>query len=195
MIDQRGYLPTEDHQQAARPVKTRSLPLCLGANHWKEGTMSSELAAVVPGEHGGVLLCRNCGQTLIADDEGRGCKRCNWYEEWEEGEPSEWVQIVYGDPRPVGIDQSARVARVVEFTRLVAGYAVEFDDMEVIPPTATSKAVISIAGHSAPAEDLYRRLEEQAAGFGMTAEEFLELGLAAERLLSELNDPPEERQG
>jgi hypothetical protein len=71
----------------------------------------------VPGEHGGVLVCRNCGQTLTADDEGRGCKRCNWYEEWEEGEPSEWVQIVYGDRRPVGINQSERDVRAAESRR------------------------------------------------------------------------------
>jgi hypothetical protein len=36
-------------------------------------------------------------------------------------------------------------------------------------------------------------IEEDAAGFGMTAEEFLEIGLGTEGLLNELNDPPDER--
>jgi hypothetical protein len=36
-------------------------------------------------------------------------------------------------------------------------------------------------------------IEEGAADFGMTAEEFIEVGLGAERLLNELNDPPDER--
>jgi hypothetical protein len=82
-----------------------------------------------------------------------------------------------------------RHARVVEFTPLVAGYALEFDDMEVIPPTATSKAMLSTAGHSAPADFVYEVLEVMAAGFGMTAEEFLELEIVM-RLLSEFNEPP-----
>ena len=64
--------------------------------------------------------------------------------------------------------------------------------MEVIPPTATSKGLIRIAGHSAPADFVYRMIEVKAAGFGMTAEEFLELGIGAERLLCEFNEPPDE---
>ena len=55
-----------------------------------------------------------------------------------------------------------------------------------------TKPMISIAGVSAPADYLYRRIEEEAAGFGITAEEFLEIGLGAAWLLSELNDQPEE---
>jgi hypothetical protein len=90
-------------------------------------------------------------------------------------------------------DQAARDARVVEFIRLVEGYAFDFDDMGVLPATATSKAMISIAGRSAPADRLYRIVEERAADFGMTAKEFLEVGLGAEKLLNELNDPPDER--
>ena len=53
-------------------------------------------------------------------------------------------------------------------------------DMEpamVIPPTATSKGLIRIAGRSAPADYVYRMIEVKASGFGMTAEEFLELGI------------------
>jgi hypothetical protein len=45
----------------------------------------------------------------------------------------------------------------------------------------------------APADRLYRLIEGDAPGFGMTAEEFLEIGLGAEGLPNELNDPPDER--
>jgi hypothetical protein len=150
--------------------------------------MSNELAVVVPGEHGDVLVCRNCGQTLTANDEGRGCKRCNWYQEWEEGEPSEWVQIVYGDPRPVGIDQSERDVRAAEFIRALLGKTLDVYDMEVHPPTTTSGATITVD------DDVYRALEERAALSGMTAQELLEAGLGAAMLLGELNDPPEEQE-
>jgi hypothetical protein len=62
----------------------------------------------------------------------------------------------------------------------------------VIPPTPTSKGLIRSAGLSAPADYVYRMIEVKASGFGMTAEEYLELRIGAIRLLSELNDPPEE---
>jgi hypothetical protein len=45
----------------------------------------------------------------------------------------------------------------------------------------------------ARADRLYRLIKEDAAGFGITAEEFLEIGLGAEGLLNELNDRPYER--
>jgi hypothetical protein len=67
-----------------------------------------------------------------------------------------WDDVRLCTTKDEGVDgRSALDARVVEFTRLVAGYALDFDDMEVIPATATSKAMISIAGLSVPAEYLY----------------------------------------
>jgi hypothetical protein len=62
-------------------------------------------------------------------------------------------------------DQAVRDACVVEFIRLVEGYAMDVDDIEVNPATATSTAMISIAGKGAPADFLYHVVEEGAAGF------------------------------
>jgi hypothetical protein len=145
-----------------------SIPISWG-KLWEEGTMSNELEIVVPGEYGDVLVCRHCGQTLTANSENRGCKRCNWYEEWAEAEPSEWVQIVYRDPRPVGIDQSARDARAAEFIRHLLGVTLDVYDVEIHPPTATSKPAITFND-----DDDYQALEERAARSGMTVEELLE---------------------
>jgi hypothetical protein len=54
------------------------------------------------------------------------------------------------------VDDHACEARVVEFSRLVEGYAFDFDDMEVIPATATSKAMFRPGADCAPADRLYR---------------------------------------
>ena len=52
-------------------------------------------------------------------------------------------------------DQAVRDARAAEFIRLIEGYAWDFDDIEVIPATATSKAMIRTRAGCAPADRLY----------------------------------------
>ena len=144
------------------------------------------LEIAVPTERGNpILACRKCLELVSGVPGGRGCKSCNWYLDWD----ASWDDV---RQYPMTDKESERDARLVEFTRLVAGYTLEFDDMEVIPPTAASKGLIRIAGHSAPADFLYRMIEVKASRFSMTAEEFLELGIGAIRLLSEFHDPPEE---
>jgi hypothetical protein len=85
-------------------------------------------------------------------------------------------------------DQAAHEARTLEFIRLLMGRALDVYDVEVHPPTATRGATITVD------DDVYQALEERGARSGMSAQELLEAGLGAAMLLSELDDPPEERE-
>jgi hypothetical protein len=117
------------------------------------------------------IVASQAAQAIVIVDAGAATGPPDWDASWDDVRSYKDVMTE---------KESERDARVLEFSRLVAGYALQDDDMEVIPPSATSQAVISIAGRSAPAKYLYGMLEEKAMCFGITPEEFLELGVRAE---------------
>ena len=59
------------------------------------------------------LLCRNCRQLVGGGRDGRGCKSCNWYLDWD----ASW-----DDVRPYRDKESERDARVLEARSTEAEY-------------------------------------------------------------------------
>ena len=59
------------------------------------------------------LLCRNCRQLVGGGPDGRGCKSCNWYLDWN----ASWDHV-----RPYRDKESERDARVLEARSTEAEY-------------------------------------------------------------------------
>ncbi len=74
-------------------------------------------------------------------------------------------------------NEAAHEARTLEFIRLLVGKALDVYDVEVHPPTATTKPTITFD------DDVYQALEERAARSGMTVHELVEAGLGSAMLL------------
>jgi hypothetical protein len=66
------------------------------------------------GDFGWSLLCRNCRQRVGGGRDGRGCKSCNWYLDWD---------ATWDDVRPYRDKESERDARVNMTETLVSSEA------------------------------------------------------------------------
>ena len=103
-----GSSAVQDRSKHARPSSVAALTRGPCACHAPGAQNFLHRHPTIP-----ALLCRNCRQIVGGGRDGRGCKRCNWYLDWD----ASWDEV-----RPYRDKESERDARVLEARSTEAEY-------------------------------------------------------------------------